>query len=206
MTRWLQLTIVASAVLVAQVASAQESTGAGKWEATGFPGGAIYFTKGGPSTGEPGFGNYGIGGSLTYNINPRWGVEGEVAGAFGIDQRLNFGSRSVGDVKPPNLLAYTGNLVFYPTKNDRRLVPYLTGGAGGLTLFEKKSVGFTDDETFFTGNAGGGVKWYMGRWGLRGDYRFYSVKSKDDVPQFFARSDTRYGHRVYGGIILNVGR
>ncbi len=52
---------------------------------------------------------------------------------------------------------------------------------------------------------GGGVKWYAGRWGLRGDYRFLAVRSKDDAPEFFGQ-ETRYGHRVYGGVMLNIGR
>ena len=61
--------------------------------------------------------------------------------------------------------------------------------------------------TFLTGNVGGDVKWYAsnGRWGLRGDYRFTAVRDKDDAPSFFGR-DTRYGHRVYGGLIVNVVR
>jgi hypothetical protein len=41
--------------------------------------------------------------------------------------------------------------------------------------------------------------------GLRGDYRFVAVQSKDEAPAFFGQ-ETRYGHRVYGGVLLNVGR
>jgi hypothetical protein len=55
------------------------------------------------------------------------------------------------------------------------------------------------------GNVGGGVKWYAGRWGLRGDYRFLGVQSKDDAPPFFGQ-ETRYGHRVYGAVIINLVR
>lgn len=72
-------------------------------------------------------------------------------------------------------------------------------------MFEEREVGLNDDETFLTGNVGGGVKWYFGRLGIRGDYRFFAVDSKDDAPAFFGR-DNRYGHRIYGGIILNFGR
>jgi hypothetical protein len=49
------------------------------------------------------------------------------------------------------------------------------------------------------------VKWYAGRWGLRGDYRFLAVPSKDETSPFFG-NDARYGHRVYGAVMLNVGR
>jgi hypothetical protein len=87
--------------------------------------------------------------------------------------------------------------------NRRSLVPYVTGGVGGLSLLERASLGIGDAETFLTGNVGGGVKWYAGRWGLRGDYRFVGVQSKDDAPAFFGQ-ETRYGHRVYGAVLLNV--
>ena len=60
--------------------------------------------------------------------------------------------------------------------NRSSVVPYVTGGVGGLSLFEKASLGINDTETFLTGNVGGGVKWYTGRWGLRGDYRFIAVQ------------------------------
>ncbi len=74
-------------------------------------------------------------------------------------------------------------------------------------MFERASLGINDTGTFLTGNVGGGVKWYAsnGRWGLRGDYRFTAVRDKDDAPSFFGR-DTRYGHRAYGGLIINVVR
>jgi hypothetical protein len=85
------------------------------------------------------------------------------------------------------------------------VVPYVTGGVGGLNVFEKASLGIDENEMFLTGNIGGGIKWYSGRWGLRGDYRFIAVQSKDDAPEFFGR-ETRYGHRFYGGVLLNVGR
>ena len=78
-------------------------------------------------------------------------------------------------------------------------------GVGGLTTFERVEVGLNDDKTFFVGNVGGGVKWYSGRWGLRGDYRFIAVQSKDDAPEFFGR-ETRYGHRFYGAVLLNLVR
>lgn len=207
MRSWLTGWVLVMTALGAGVASAQERTaGAQRWEVTGFPGGGIVFTKGSSDSGEADFGNYALGGSLTYNWNQYWGIEGEVGGAFGVDQRIQFAGRnSIGDASPPNMLAYNANAMFYPLKNDRRFVPYVTGGVGGLTMFQKEEVGFDDDETFFTSNVGGGVKWYFGRWGIRGDYRFFAINSKDDAPAFFGRDD-RYGHRVYGGLIFGFGR
>jgi hypothetical protein len=85
------------------------------------------------------------------------------------------------------------------------VVPYVTGGVGGMSLFSRESLGITDTETLFTSNVGGGVKWYAGRWGLRADYRFIAVPSKDETSAFFG-TERRYGHRVYGAVLVNVGR
>ena len=76
---------------------------------------------------------------------------------------------------------------------------------GGLTLFETLPLGISGNDTFLTSNVGGGVKWFNGRWGLRADYRFVAVRSKDDAPAFFGQ-ETRYGHRVYAGVLINAGR
>jgi hypothetical protein len=184
-------------------AYAQEtSPGPGTLEVTVIPGGATFFTSG--HRGSE-FGNYNLGGALTYNINRIVGVEGEVVGSLGISQDLQFGGLTANQ-KSPNTLAYTGDLVLsLPTHSS--FVPYLTGGGGGMTMFEKASLSIKRAETFLTGNVGGGVKWYApnGRWGLRGDYRFMVTRSKDDAPAFFGQ-ETRYGHRVYGAVIINAVR
>lgn len=141
----------------------------------------------------------------------RWiGIEGEVGGGISVKQDLSFGGASRPDAKVPHTLAYNGNLVFSPGGSDRAVVPYITGGAGGLTVFTRDdvtSLGVSNDETFFTGNAGGGVKWFAtNHLGLRADYRFIAVRSRDDAPAFFGLNETRYGHRVYGGVVLTGGR
>jgi hypothetical protein len=182
---------------------AQETMpGPGTLEVTVIPGGATFFTS---RNSGPGFGNYNLGGALTYNINRIVGVEGEVSGSLGIAQDLQFGGFTA-NLKSPNTLAYTGNVVLsLPTHSS--FVPYVTGGIGGLSMFEKSSLGINGTETFLTGNAGGGVKWYAsnGVWGLRGDYRFMATRSKDSAPAFFGQ-ETQYGHRVYGAVIINAIR
>ena len=191
-------------VLGAGRAYAQESTAAGPGPVvvTIIPGGATYFTEGNDTKG-PSFGNYHLGGAVAVNFNRFVGVEGEVGGALGITQDLTLPG-GVSNLKTPNLLNYSGNLVV-SAANKTSVVPYVTGGIGGLSVFKKESLGIPDNETFFTSNVGGGVNWYAGRWGLRGDYRFIAVQKKDDAPAFFGQ-ETRYGHRVYGGVLLNVGR
>jgi len=91
----------------------------------------------------------------------------------------------------------------FSAANRSAVVPYVTAGVGGLSLFERATLGINNTESFLTGNVGGGVKWYAGRWGLRGDYRFIGVQSKDDAPAFFGE-ETRYGHRISAALILNV--
>jgi len=204
MTRWIAALIAAAGLTSAGAAYAQESRAAGPGPVvvTIIPGGATFFTEGADAKG-PSFGNYGLGGSVAVNFNRFVGVEGEVAGALGITQDLSLPG-GTSNLKTPNLLNYSGNLVV-SAPNRSSVVPYVTGGVGGLSVFQEESLGILDTQTFFTSNVGGGVNWYAGRWGLRGDYRFIALKSKDDAPAFFGQ-ETRYGHRVYGGVLLNVGR
>jgi len=204
MTRAIAMFVAAASVLAGSQAYAQESTAAGPGTVvvTVIPGGATFFTEG-KDTNGPSFGNYDLGGAVAVNFNRFIGVEGEVSGALGLTQDLEF-VNGTSNVRTPNFVNYSGNLVV-SAPNKTSVVPYVTGGIGGLSLFEKESLGIADTQTFFTSNVGGGVSWYAGRWGLRGDYRFIALKSKEDAPAFFGQ-ETRYGHRVYGGVLLNVGR
>jgi len=197
------LTSAGLAIAGASLASAQEITpGAGRLEISIIPAGGVFFTEN-TDANEPSFGNYDLGAAVAVNFNRYVGVEGEVSGALGISQDLQLGGSTLAR-KTPHILNYSGNVVV-SAANRSSVVPYVTGGVGGLSLFERASLGINDTETFFTGNVGGGVKWYSGRWGLRGDYRFVGVQSKDDAPAFFG-NETRYGHRVYGAVLLNVLR
>ena len=203
MTRWIAVLLAVVGLIGTGTAYAQEAaSGPGLVEVTIIPGGGTFFTEGKDTQG-PSFGNYDLGAGVTVNFNRYIGVEGEVSGGLGITQDLKSGGLT-SNSKTPDLLNYTGNVVV-SIANRSSVVPYVTGGGGGLTMFERTGLGITDAETFLTGNVGGGVKWFSGRWGLRGDYRFVAVQSKDDAPAFFGR-ETRYAHRVYGGFIVNVGR
>jgi hypothetical protein len=182
--------------------STEAGPGPGLVEVTLIPGGATFFTESEDDS-APAFGNYDLGASLAYNITPYIGVEAEVSGALGVSQDFDVRNARFVDERTPHLLNYSGNLVLHAP--GRSLVPYVTGGVGGLTLFERATLGVDDTETFLTGNVGGGLKWYAGRWGLRADYRFVAVQGKDEAPAFWGQ-DTRYGHRVYAGVILNVAR
>jgi hypothetical protein len=203
MKRWITTMFAAVGLLVTGHAYAQEGApGPGTVVVTIIPGGGTFFTEAKDSDG-PSFGNYGLGAGVDVNFNRYVGVEGELTGALGVTQDLQFPGVT-SNQKTPNFLNYTGNLVL-SAANHTAVVPYVTGGVGGLTMFEQASLGINDAETFLTGNVGGGVKWFSGRWGLRGDYRFIAVRSNDDAPSFFG-NETRYGHRVYGGVLINVAR
>jgi opacity protein-like surface antigen len=187
---------------MASRADAQEGpAGAGRAEITFIPAGAVFFTENTDAS-APSFGNYQLGGAATYNVNRYLGVEGEVASSIGVSQSLDFGYPST--ERTPDVLSYMGNVVV-SLPGGSPVVPYVTGGVGGLSLFSREAFGIDKTETLFATNVGGGLKWYAGRWGLRGDYRFIAVPSKDDVSAFFGQ-EARYGHRVYGAVMLNVGR
>jgi len=171
-------------------------------EITVIPGGGVVFLESSDAS-APSFGSYQLGAAVAYNINRFLGIEGEVGGSVGIEQDLDFGYSS--NVRTPDMLTYNGNLVVsVPT--GKSVVPYATGGVGGLSLFSREEFGVDDTETLFTTNVGGGVKWNPGRFGLRADYRFIAIPSRDSVSAFGFGTEARYGHRVYGAVILNIGR
>ena len=202
MKRWIAVLLAMTGLAVSTRALAQEAPPVpGRLEVSIIPAGGVFFTES-SDTNEPSFGNYDVGGSVAANFNRYVGIEGEVSAAFGMTQGLQFGGVTA-DRRTPHMLNYSGNVVL-SAPNRSSVVPYVTGGAGGLSVFETSGLGINSTETFFTGNVGGGVKWYAGRWGLRGDYRFIGVQSKDDAPAFFGKAN-RYGHRVYGAVLLNVG-
>ena len=193
--------VLASFAALTPVYAQEGPAGAGRAEITIIPAGALFFTENSDAS-APSFGNYQLGGAFTYNLNRFIGVEGEVSSSIGISQSLDFGYPST--VRTPDVLSYTGNVVFN-VPSGSSVVPYVTGGVGGLSLFSREAFGIDQTETLFATNVGGGVKWYAGRWGVRGDYRFLAVPSKDETSAFFG-NDARYGHRVYGAVMLNVGK
>lgn len=205
MTRWIAALITVAGITGAGTVFAQETApGPGKVAITVIPGGATFFTESSHAKG-PEFGNYGLGAAVEVNFNRYVGVEGEVSGGLGITQNLTQ-SGATSNLKTPNLLNYNGNVVLH-LANPTSIIPYATGGVGGLTVFDTAVLGITKTDTFLTGNVGAGVKWFhsSGRWGVRGDYRFIAARSKDDAPAFFGQ-DTRYGNRVYGGVVINAIR
>src|SRR5262245_57624414 len=198
------IAVLAVTALSLGTAHAQEhSAGAGRVEIGLFPVGGLFF--GHYSGNAPNFGNYALGTALTVNINNRIGIEGEIGGGVGLHQEMTHNGVLLSNQQSPSMVAYNGNLIWNVIGSNRAVSPYIAGGVGGLTLFTNTHVtnlGIVNNETYLTGNAGGGVKWYATtHFGLRGDFRFLMVKNKDDAP-FFNTTWNQYGARVYGGILL----
>jgi hypothetical protein len=199
------ITFALAALLTASVAYAQERAGAGRIEVSAFPGGGVFFGTS-SNENEPDFGNYTVGAAFTWNVN-RWiGIEGEVGNAVGVKQTLDFNGATLASQHSPCFFGYSANAVVHPFGNDHALVPYGTGGLGGLRMLDTEEVanlGVTTPTNYLTGNVGGGLKWFASRhWGARGDYRLMIVNDNADAPAFFGSDGTRYGHRVYGGLIF----
>jgi hypothetical protein len=192
------------AALVAACAAApargQERAAPDRVELGAFPGGRIMF-PGGQSSDEPAFANYTLGMSLTWNVSPRMGVEGEAAVGFGGSKTVAFAGRTLASQAMPDTISYIADVVF--TLGDRRhaIVPYALFGAGAFSVMKREgsdALGVIRSTALLAGNVGGGCKWFTGHgWGVRADYRLFLIQHTDDAPEFFGGLGTRYGHRVY---------
>ena len=90
MTRWFTALLVAVGLVGTSQAYAQDSApGPGAVVVTIIPGGATFFTEG-KNTHGPSFGNYELGAGVEGHFNRYVGVEGEVSGALGVAQDLQF--------------------------------------------------------------------------------------------------------------------
>ena len=108
MTRQIAVVVAALSILGSGPLFAQEAVpGPGRAEVTLIPGGGTFFTS---ADNSPSFGNYTLGGALTYNPTRIIGIEGEVGGTIGLAQDLRFGAIS-SSTRTPDLLNYTANLV-----------------------------------------------------------------------------------------------
>lgn len=200
------------------VASAQEATtGAGKVEIGGFPGGGTFFI-GGDDNKEANFNVYTAGGGLTYYFNQAVAFEGELTGSVGWAQDVLFNNTKIVHNQMPTVWGYSGNVVFFPGGTAGKRVPfYITGGVGAISLAPRvptKVFGYDVDkvgtQTFIAENIGGGIKIFRGddapNWGFRVDYRYLIVNSNSDAPAFFAKSKSRGAHRVYVGMLYTWKR
>ncbi len=200
------------------IASAQEAAiGAGKLEIGGFPGGGTFFV-GGNDNDEVNFNVYTAGGGLTYYVNPKAAVEGEVTGSVGWAQDVFYHNVKVVHNQMPVVWSYGANVLFFPQGTTGKRAPfYITGGAGAISLQPRvptKIFGYDVDQvgwqTFPSENIGAGIKIFRAadapNWGFRVDYRFLIVQSKSSAPEFFAKNKGRTAHRIYAGMLYTWKR
>jgi hypothetical protein len=214
------IAFLAALVLIAgsSTASAQEATtGAGKVEVGGFPGGGTFFI-GGDDNKEVDFNVYTAGGGLTYYFNEAVAFEGEFTGSIGWAQDVTFNNAKLIHNQMPTVWSYSGNVVFFPGGTAGKQMPfYVTGGIGQVMLSPRvptKVFGYDVDQvgtqSFMAENIGAGVKIFRGadapNWGFRADYRYLFVNENSDAPAFFASSKSRGAHRVYVGMLYTWKR
>jgi hypothetical protein len=181
------------------------SVGPRRVEIGAFPAGGLVFTSG--ARGEaPDFANYSVGASLGWNPTRHVGVEGEAGFGIGGRQTITFADKTLPLQAMPDTITYNGNVVLHLDAVNR-IIPYATGGVGAFSIVRREgaeNLGITGRQTLFTGNLGGGLKWYSHRdWGIRADYRFLVVQAAEDTAAFFGQDATRYAHRVYAGIFAS---
>jgi hypothetical protein len=169
-------------------------------EVTFYPS-AHLLAVGGPTAAQPGFRENAPTAAVAVNLSAYFAVEGELSGALGVTQNLG----ALGRWKTPSMLGFNGNIVANLAPRHS-VQPYLAVGVGGMLMFTRESLGIGHPENIETANAGGGVKVMFGKWGLRADYRFVGLDSKDGNPSTFIGSDVRHAHRIFGGFIIAPGR
>jgi hypothetical protein len=210
----MRLSAAAVLLLCASVsaASAQEQKlGAGRVEVGGFPMGGAAFVGGDDDT-EVNINTYSIGANLTYYVNRRTAIEGELGIGLGLAQDVLYRKRPVPHVQVPNVWDYFGNVLFFPVGATGRHLPYyVTAGVGAVALQSRqptKPFGYDSDilrfQTFTAENIGGGVKIFRvdpPDWGFRIDYRYLIVNANSDAPIFFAKATRRTGHRLTFGVL-----
>lgn len=201
MTTTLRSALVFAITLVWATAL-QAQTPETPWRVTFFPAGSLVGTEGDqPAT--AGLDTFTMGGSVSLALSRFFSIEGELSGGIGREQDLQYGSGALRTDSPSTLL-YNANLIFNTRDRRHTVVPYLTGGLGGVTLFSESALGIDDTEHRLAGNVGGGLAFTFGRWGLRGDYRLFVVDGADDATAFLGE-EARYAHRVYGGLTVDLG-
>ncbi len=193
---------VAIASLPGNAAAQSREPLSSRVQITLYPVGGLVASEGDPA-GQPSFGDFSPAAALTVQLSRFVALEGEIGGGVGIEQDLDYSGGTLGNLTSPSMLNYSGNLVVSLWRPEAAVVPYLAGGLGAVTLFDEPTLGVSETGHYFAANVGAGLKAMFGRWGLRGDYRLFAVDPGDTPPDFLG-TDTRYAHRVTGGVVISL--
>jgi hypothetical protein len=204
------LAYATAVLLMPGVAAAQEGVGAERIEiGSAIFGGGLLVTPSADSSASA-TRSYVISGAFTVNVNPRFGLEGDLGVALGNRQTHDL----YGVLPPdpdrsrPNVLIFSGNVIYNPLSSERKVVPYISFGAGALRTFalaEGSQFGLHGQTIYPTGSIGGGVRWFPIRhWGFRGDYRYLGIYRNNENPSAGA-ARVRSAHRLYGALVMTFG-
>jgi hypothetical protein len=171
---------------------------------TAIPAGALW-VRDGDTSAQPGFQSYVPGGALNVRLTRYISVEGEGAFAIGTRQAFVFDGQEEGRFKTPTLFGYTGSVLVNAVPYDKKFVPYGVAGIGGMFMSSRRELGINDGSNFFIGEFGGGAKVMFGKWGVRGDYRFFGLRAQNADASFVGEK-TRFANRVYAGLVIAPGR
>ncbi len=142
--------------------------------------------------------------AAAWNIQKHVGVEFDFAWALQRKETTSIsGVTPATTIASPNMLFYTGNVVFNPLGHKRRLVPYAEVGAGATSvLAAEPDFGIPANSTHFTTSVGGGLRWFILRgFGFRGDYRFMPISGVPDSALAGVVA-IRHVQRVYGAFLI----
>lgn len=201
MTRKLLFLILA--ILTPVIAAAQEPVGAQPTEiGTALFGGGLLMMR--SPAGDETTHNYMLSIAVARNVTHWIGIEGDIGVAFGRHTAHEIFGVVPSNSKTPNMLLYSGNIVYSPWRSDRHVVPYVSGGVGAISVFTGEQPGYFPlgtDTTHLTASAGGGIRWFpILHWGLRGDYRYLGIAN--DTPAPAGQAVVHSAHRVYGALII----
>ena len=175
----------------------------GRLDITAIPAGTL-FVRQGKTASQPRFTSYAPGAAMSVKLTDRLHVEGETVFGLASRQDLKFEGERLGEFKPPTMFGYTGNLLVNLVPSHHTIVPYAVGGLGGLHVFSREEIGVTSNNSLVA-DFGGGAKVMWGSIGIRGDYRLFALRAKNEDEPFIG-PDTRFGNRVYAGLVFAPGR
>lgn len=185
-------------ILVPRVASGQERNGAGKVEIdSALLGGGLLIL---PSGLQPR--GYVLDIGLAYNVKRQFGFEGDFTWAMSHSQTTSLTGPAPTEEQTPNMLFYTGNVMYNPFGHDRPLIPYLEVGGGAVSVVGSSANFGLASTTHLAANLGGGIRWYiMPHWGARADYRYIAIQN-NNAPAILGVAPIHHAQRLYGALVV----
>jgi opacity protein-like surface antigen len=181
---WVMATLAALIVIGTSGVAAAESEASSSPLEFSLLGGVLMLNQNDTAIPDQSF-NIPIAADVTYRLTPNWAIEGDFTWVIPLKQKLDVGSGSEQDRRPPDVLSYqAGVRASLPSPT---WTPYLTAGAGAVTFLSNtesdRLLSLSDSKTAFGLNFGGGADYYLtSSWGIRADLReLVAFPSKDEA-------------------------